>query len=442
MNAPRLQDSAVAVDPTSVREFLLSKNGGRPLIPQQCVARPLRSRGFVVHNLSRPTQHSHEGELMKISLTIVLMTWCLTATAEQPDTYTWSSTACAKCQSTIVYQAWFPDKSPLVAEGMPGMHAGALVALSLVKDTMVVSLGVSIAHDPPLTLNPTQSVTIETDSSPNMVLYALQAPGPGFHKDDVAVLRQLNSRSLPLRPHVPASGFLFFPFDHKATRFVVVVKVGGQTFRFPFAQDPRAQANLATRPCWAQGRRRKRRRAARAVAGVLQKRFFCGVGRRKACGPGAGVCREVAGEERGTIPRRVFFTNPRSPHRQLPGGLRAVRGGVRWFSPSLRASPVRDATGLGGEGSGNDSQRAVWTYHYAGTAASTTTTTTFIERPFGDKTRTLYAFTWDQMGERSHGGNGRSLPGAVTSRLSTSVKPLRGHRRQSSERAAVGRCGT
>jgi hypothetical protein len=50
-------------EPDLVREYKLSKNGGRPLIPQQCVARPLRSRGFVVHNLSRPTQHSHEGEL-------------------------------------------------------------------------------------------------------------------------------------------------------------------------------------------------------------------------------------------------------------------------------------------------------------------------------------------------------------------------------------------
>jgi hypothetical protein len=68
------------------------------------------------------------------------------------------------------------------------------------------------------------------------------------------------------------------------------------------------------------------------------------------------------------------------------------------FSPSLRASSVRDGTRLGGESSGNDSQQAVWTYRYAGTAASTTTTTTFIELPFGDKTRTLYAFTWDQNG--------------------------------------------
>src|SRR5580658_5523924 len=33
-------------EPDLVREYKLSKNGGRPLIPQQCVARPLRSRGF------------------------------------------------------------------------------------------------------------------------------------------------------------------------------------------------------------------------------------------------------------------------------------------------------------------------------------------------------------------------------------------------------------
>ena len=53
-------------EPDSVRELKLSKNGGRPLIPQQCVARPLRPRGFGVHNLFRPRQHSREGELHEL----------------------------------------------------------------------------------------------------------------------------------------------------------------------------------------------------------------------------------------------------------------------------------------------------------------------------------------------------------------------------------------
>ena len=336
---------------------------------------------------------------MNISLTVVLMTLCLTATAEQPDAYTWSSTACAKCQSTIVYQAWFPDKSPLVAEGLPGMHAGALVALSLVKDTMVVSLGVSIAHDPPLTLDLTQSVTVETDSSPHMVLYALQVPGPGFHKDDVAVLRQLNSRSLPLRPHVPASGFLFFPFDHKAKRFVVVVKVGGETFRFPFAQNPSAQAKFgdpamlglgstAGNPAGPPERPRVCSRNVSFVVSddgklVAQAPAFAGKWLQKNGAQYPGVCFSQMPD-----PRIANYLVAFAPS----------EAAFDEFSPSLRASPVRDATGLGGEGSGNDSQQAVWTYHYAGTAASTTTTTTFIEQPFGDKTRTLYAFTWDQNG--------------------------------------------
>jgi hypothetical protein len=336
---------------------------------------------------------------MNISLAVVLMTLCLTATAEQPDTYTWSSTACAKCQSTIVYQAWFPDKSPLVAEGMPGMHAGALVALSLVKDTMVVSLGLSIAHDPLLTLDLRQSVTIETDSSPHTILYAQQAPGPGFHKDDVAVLRQLNSRSLPLRPHVPASGFLFFPFDHKATRYVVVVKVGGETFRFPFAQDPRAQAKFGD--------------PAQLGLGVTAGNAAVPPERSRVCSRNVSF---VVSDDGKLVARAPVFAGkwlekngaqyPGVCFSQMPDprianylvAFAASETAFDEFSPSLRASSVRDATRLGGEGSGNDSQQAVWTYHYAGTAASTTTTTTFIELPFGDKTRTLYAFTWDQNG--------------------------------------------
>jgi YD repeat-containing protein len=332
-----------------------------------------------------------KANFMNILLTVVLMTLSLAATAEQPDTYTWSSTTCAKCQSTIVYQAWFPDKSPLVAEGMPGMHAGALVALSLIKDTMVVSLGLSIAHDPPLTLDPRQSVTIETDSSPHMVLYALLAPGPGFHKDDVVVMRQLNSRSLPLRPDVPASGFLFFPFDRKATRFVVVVKVGGETFRFPFAQDPRAQAKFDDPAKLGSSLTEPSRVCSRNVSFVVSND-----GKLEAEAPGfAGKWLEKNGAQ---YPGVCFsqVPDPRIAHSLV--AFAPSEAAFDEFSPSLRASPVRDAAGLGGEGSGNDSHRAVWTYHYAGTAASTTTTTTFIEQPFGNKTRTLYAFTWDQNG--------------------------------------------
>jgi hypothetical protein len=325
-----------------------------------------------------------KANFMNISLTVVLMTLCLTAAAEQPDTYTWSSTACAKCQSTIVYQAWFPDKSPLIAEGMPGMHAGALVALSLVKDTMVVSLGLSIAHDPLLTLDLRQSVTIETDSSPHMVLYALQAPGQGFHKDDVAVLRQLNSRSLPLRPDVPASGFLFFPFDHKATRFVVVVKVGGETFRFPFAQDPMAQAKFGDPAKLGSSPNQRSRVCSRNVSFVVSDD-----GKLVAQAPAfAGKWLEKNGAQ---YPGVCFSQMPDPRIANYLVAFAPSEAAFDEFSPSLRASPVRDAMR-------NDNHPALWTYHYAGTAASTTTTTTFIEQPFGDKTRTLYAFTWDQNG--------------------------------------------
>jgi hypothetical protein len=340
-----------------------------------------------------------KANFMNICLTVVLMTLCLTATAEQPDTYTWSSTACAKCQSTIVYQDWFADKSPLVAEGMAGMNAGALVALSLVKDTAVVSLGLNIAHDPPLTLDLRQSVTMETDSSPHMVLYALQEPGPGFRKDDVAVLRQLNSRSLPLRPHVPASGFLFFPFDRKAARFVVVVKVGGETFRFPFAQDPKAQAKFGdpaklgfeTTARNAAGPPERSRVCSRNVSFVVSDD-----GKLVARAPAfAGKWLEKNGAQ---YPGVCFSQMPDSRIANYLVAFAPSEAAFDEFSPSLRASSVRDETRLGGEGSSNDSHRAVWTYHYAGTAASTTTTTTFIGLPFGDKTRTLYAFTWDQNG--------------------------------------------
>jgi hypothetical protein len=71
--------------------------------------------------------------------------------AQQPKTYTWSS-ACRRCQSTIVYPNWYSDHSGLIAEGMSGSNTGVLAALSLMKGSLVLSLGLSISHGPSLGL--------------------------------------------------------------------------------------------------------------------------------------------------------------------------------------------------------------------------------------------------------------------------------------------------
>jgi len=343
---------------------------------------------------------------MKTCWTLFLLASCLAALAEQTNLYTWSSTGCAKCQSTIVYQAWYPDGSPLVAEGMSGTNAGALVALSHVKNNLVVSLGLSISHNPSLILNLKESVTLETNSSTHMVLYAMDEPGPGFHKDDIAILRSLNIRSLTLRPYTSTSGFLFFPCDGNATDVVVVVRVGGETFRFPFRQNPTARAKfedpakLASVPV--ANRAPGSSESSQSVRSCTKNVSFALSEQGQLVAQSPEFTQRWLAKNGRQYPGLCFSQtpNPGSANYLIAFGPSATA--FEGFSPSVSA--------------------AAWIYHYSGAAGGASTT--FISLPFADKTRSFYAFTYDQAGRlvsrRQRTVTARTSPG-IASNLGVSV---------------------
>lgn len=145
-----------------------------------------------------------------------------------------------------MYPNWYSDHSGLIAEGMSGSNTGVLAALSLMKGSLVLSLGLSISHGPSFAIDPRKAVTIETDSAPHMILYALEKPASGFHKRDLPIQRQFNVHSVTLVPNAPVAGFLFFPVDSNASHVTIVVSVDGELFRFPVAKDPNGPSKFSS----------------------------------------------------------------------------------------------------------------------------------------------------------------------------------------------------
>ena len=306
-------------------------------------------------------------------LTLLVLSLPITALAGEPVSYTWSSTTCPKCESTIVYSSWYPDGSPLIAEGMAGTHAGVLAALSLVKETLVLSLGLRTSQGLPLTLDLRKNVTVETNSSPGMVLFTLDEPGTGFHKDDVAILRRLNVRSFRLVPYVNASGFLFFPFDHNASHFFVVVRVGDEVFRFPFARDSRVPPRFVD--------------PAHNTATPAQGPVACS----------KNVSFAVAEDG------QIGATTPAFTSRWLEKNGKQYPGLCFSQVPDTHAANfimvfAKSESEFDGIYPSVRDNSGVWSYTNRGTAAITKTTTTHVSFPFPDTTRELYAFSYDQTG--------------------------------------------
>jgi hypothetical protein len=56
--------------------------------------------------------------------------------------------------------------------------------------------------------------------------------------------KQFNDKPVTLEIGGVTAGYLFFPYDPNASHITVVVEVGNETFRFPFARNPNARAKF------------------------------------------------------------------------------------------------------------------------------------------------------------------------------------------------------
>jgi len=354
-----------------------------------------------------------------------LLLFPLSLTAQQLKTYTWSS-ACQRCQSTIVYPNWYSDHSGLIAEGMSGSNTGVLAALSLIKGSLVLSLGLSISHGPSFGIDPRKAVTLETDSAPHMILYALEKPASGFHKGDLPIQRQFNVHSVTLVPNAPVAGFLFFPVDSNASHVTIVVAVDGEVFRFPFAKDANARAKvggpskfssdefpskLPNGATQADALAPPNRPSARSLA--VDRAANIPPPRSGSCTRNISFAVAEGGQVATLAPKftakwvesnaknypGVCFSQ--TPNAQAANFVIVFATSQSAFSgiyPTIRTRSGTSTHPVSGQGTVTDNDGGTWNYTYNGTVTSSTTTTSYVNLPFTDTATSIYAYSYDQAG--------------------------------------------
>ncbi len=126
----------------------------------------------------------------------------------------------------------------------------AMAGLSGAGDNLVVSVGLDNGGKTDLLVDPKRAVSLESDSSPHMVLFPVENPDPHIEGTEimkrqftVILKEQFKEGPVHLRAGEQAVGYLFFPGDSGA-RITVVVDVGNETFRFPFVRNLKDSARF------------------------------------------------------------------------------------------------------------------------------------------------------------------------------------------------------
>jgi hypothetical protein len=167
-------------------------------------------------------------------------------TQERQSTFTWSSKDCNNCRSTRAAN-FYEDGSGLFVEAIDGIDGNvnfASAGLAGVSDNLMVAVGVANGGKSDLIVNPMEAITLESDSSSNMVLYAVEHPDRHITEDMDIRKKQFKKGSLNLGAGQLVAGYLFFPGDFEASLVTVVMRVGNQTFRFPFVRNPKNGARF------------------------------------------------------------------------------------------------------------------------------------------------------------------------------------------------------
>jgi hypothetical protein len=160
------------------------------------------------------------------------------AVGQQGTIHTWTG-ACSICQSSIFNPGWNSDGTGLFMEEIDSGTVFSAAGISGNSGDYEVSLVFGLSGNGSVTINPVTDVTLETNSSPHMVLDALERPDPRIPKADIGVRKQFANKPITFNSAGESGGgFLFFPFDSDASMVTVVVHLGGEVFRFPFASIP------------------------------------------------------------------------------------------------------------------------------------------------------------------------------------------------------------
>jgi len=345
---------------------------------------------------------------------------------QQGTIHIWAG-ACSICQSSIFNPGWNSDGSGLFMEEMDNGTVYTAAGISANAGDYEVSLVFGLSGSGSVTINPVTDVTLETNSSPHMVLDALEQPDPRISKADVGVQKQFASKSINFNAAGESGGgFLFFPFDSDASIVTVVVHLGGEVFRFPFASIPsvpgkfgnpehvstqtstpltttslpssstspafRAETSLASTPTsnhptnQSSGGCAKNISFAVAEGGQIVSRApqFTQKWIEKNQKRYAGLCFSQTPNNQAMNYVLVFSTS---------------RSSFDGIFPTVKTSTDTNSSPISGSGTITTDSGSMWSYTYEGTETTTTTTTTQENLPYTDTTTSLYVNAYSQNGE-------------------------------------------
>ena len=347
------------------------------------------------------------------------------AIGQQGTIHAWTG-ACSICQSSIFNPGWNSDGTGLFMEEMDSGTVFTAAGISGNSGDYEVSLVFGLSGNGSTTINPVTDVTLETNSSPHMVLDALERPDPRIPKADIGVQKQFANKPITFNAAGESGGgFLFFPFDPDASLVTVVVHMGGEVFRFPFASVPsvpgkfgnpehvstqtselpitsshpappvgpvlRAEANPAIAPTsnLPTGRNSggcvKNISFAVAEGGQIVSRApqFTQKWIEKNQKKYAGLCFSQTPDPQAANYVLVFSTS---------------RSSFNGIFPTVVTSTSTNSSPISGSGTITSSSGSMWNYTYEGTETTTTTTSTQENLPYTDTTSTLYLNAYTQNG--------------------------------------------
>lgn len=347
------------------------------------------------------------------------------AIGQQGTIHTWTG-ACSICESSIFNPGWNSDGSGLFMEEMDSGTVFSAAGISANSGDYEVSLVFGLSGNGPVSINPTTDVTLETNSSPHMVLDALEQPDPRIPKTDIGVQKQFVKKPINFgAAGESGGGFLFFPFDSDASMVTVVVRLGGEVFRFPFATVPSVPGKFgnpehistqtselptSSSPSNSPVGPVLRAETNPAIAPPSDRQTSQNSG---GCGKNISFAVAAGGQ---IVSRAPQFTqkwieknqkkyvglcfsqtpNPQATNYVLV--FSTSRSSFNGIFPTVVTSTSTNSSPISGSGTITSNSGSIWNYTYEGTETTTTTTATQENLPYTDTTSTLYVNAYRRNG--------------------------------------------
>jgi len=347
------------------------------------------------------------------------------AVGQQGTIHTWTG-ACSICQSSIFNPGWNSDGTGLFIEEMDSGTVFSAAGISGNSGDYEVSLVFGLSGNGPVTINPVTDVTLETNSSPHMVLDALERPDLKIPKADIGVQKQFANKPITFNTAGESGGgFLFFPFDSDASMVTVVVRLGGEVFRFPFASVPSVPGKFGN------PEHTSTQTSALPITGPPPNPPAGPVLRAEANPPIVPTSNGPTSRNSGGCVKNISFAVAeggqvvsRAPQftqkwieknqkkyaglcfSQIPNPQAAnyllvfstSRSSFNGIFPTVVTSTSTNSSPVSGSGTITSNSGSMWNYTYEGTETTTTTTSTQENLPYTDTTSTLYVNAYSQNG--------------------------------------------